>query len=371
MKIFKLPDLGEGLPDAEIVEWHVKTGDEVEEGQTLVAVETAKAIIDIPSPQAGRIAKLFGREGDVIETGKPLLAFGDGDFAEAETKPEDSSTVVGEMESTEDIIPEAAIGLAPSSTTIKATPAVRALANRMDVELSMVTPSGRDGLILADDVRRVARILAEHGPMEPLRGVRRAMSRNMAQAHTEVAPATLVEDADITEIESTADITPRLIRALIAGCKAEPSLNAWYDSHANGRRVLERIHLGLAVDAPQGLFVAALLDIQNDDDAAIIARLSELKEKIKNRSLTPAELRGYSITLSNYGAIAGRYASPVVLPPTVAILGAGKSRDAVVVRNGEMVIRHILPLALTFDHRAVTGGEAARFMKAVVDDLEN
>jgi len=237
--------------------------------------------------------------------------------------------------------------------------------------LSMVTPSGRDGLILADDVRRVARILAEHGPMEPLRGVRRAMARNMAQAHVEVAPATLVEDADVTGIESAADITPRLIRALIAGCKAEPSLNAWYDSHANGRRVLERIHLGLAVDAPQGLFVAVLLDIQNDDDAAIVERLGKLKEKIKNRSLTPAELRGYSITLTNYGAIAGRYASPVVLPPTVAILGAGKSRDQVVARNGEMVIRHILPLALTFDHRAVTGGEAARFMKAVIDDLEN
>ena len=373
MKIFNLPDLGEGLPDAEIVEWHVETGDEVSEGQTLVSVETAKAIIDIPSPQAGRIARLYGRESDVIETGKPLLAFAgheSDEVAEMGKAPEDSGTVVGEMESTEELIPEAAIGVAPSATTIKATPAVRALAHRMEVELSMVTPSGRDGLILTDDVRRVARILAEHGPMEPLRGVRRAMARNMAQAHSEVAPATMVEDADITGIESTADITPRLIRALIAGCKAEPSLNAWFDSHANGRRVLERIHLGLAVDAPQGLFVAVLPDIQNDDDTAIVERLGELKEKIKNRSLTPAELRGNSITLSNYGAIAGRYASPVVLPPTVAILGAGKSRDEVVARNGEMVIRHILPLALTFDHRAVTGGETARFMKAVIDDLE-
>lgn len=371
MNIFKLPDLGEGLPDAEIVEWHVKPGDEVSEGQTLVSVETAKAIIDVPSPQSGRIAKLYGQESDVVDVGNPLVAFGD-EIDEPKAKAEDSGTVVGEMESTEDVIPEAAIGLHPSTSTtaIKATPAVRALANRMDVELSMVTPSGRDGLILADDVRRVARILAEHGPMEPLRGVRRAMARNMAQAHAEVAPATVVEDADITAIEARADITPRLIRALIAGCKAEPSLNAWYDGHANGRRVLERIHLGLAVDAPQGLFVAALLDIQDDDDDAIVARLDELKEKIKTRSLGPAELRGYSITLSNYGAIAGRYASPVVLPPTVAILGAGKSRDMVVVRDGEMVIRHILPLALTFDHRAVTGGEAARFMKAVVDDLE-
>lgn len=363
MKIFNLPDLGEGLPDAEIVEWYVKPGDEIEQGQPLVAMETAKAIIDIPSPQSGRVNRLYGKDGDVIETGKPLVAFGDGEA-------EDAGTVVGKMESTEDVIPEQAVGLPHSASSIKATPAVRALANRMDVELSMVTPSGHDGLILADDVRRVARILAEHGKMEALRGVRRAMARNMAQAHAEVAPASIVDDADITHLQSRADITPALIHALIAGCKAEPSLNAWYDSHANGRRVLERIHLGLAVDAPQGLFVAVMEDIQEDDQAGIVERLVALKEKIKNRSLKPSELRGNSITLSNYGAIGGRYAAPMVLPPTVAILGAGESRDEVVARDGQAVIRHMLPLALTFDHRAVTGGEATRFLKAVIEDLQ-
>lgn len=363
MKIFNLPDLGEGLPDAEIVEWHVQTGDEVEEGQTLVSVETAKAIIDIPSPQAGRIARLYGKQNDVVETGKPLLAFGDGESV-------DTGTVVGEVESTEAVIAEEALGLHHSANSVKATPAVRALANRMQVELSMVTPSGHDGLILADDVRRVARILAEVGPMEPLRGVRRAMARNMAQAHAEVAPATVADDADITELSSSSDITPRLIQALIAGCKAEPSLNAWYDSHANGRRVLDPIHLGLAVDAPQGLFVAVMQDIENEDQDGIVERLANLKEKIQNRDLRPNELRGYSITLSNYGAIAGKYAVPVVLPPTVAILGAGKSRDEVVARDGLPVVRHMLPLSLTFDHRAVTGGEAARFLGAVIDDLQ-
>jgi len=363
MKIFNLPDLGEGLPDAEIVEWHVKPGDDVEEGQNLVSVETAKAIIDIPSPQSGRIQRLYGKESDVMETGKPLLAFGEGEVV-------DTGTVVGEVETTEAVIAEEAVGLHHSANSVKATPAVRALANRMQVELSMVTPSGHDGLILADDVRRVAKILAAVGPMEPLRGVRRAMARNMAQAHAEVAPATVVDDADITELDSAGDITPRLIHALVAGCKAEPSLNAWYDSHANGRRVLEPVHLGLAVDAPQGLFVAVMPDIEQEDQQGIINRLSALKEKIKNRDLRPDELRGYSITLSNYGAIAGRYAAPVVLPPTVAILGAGKSRDEVVARNGIAVVRHILPLSLTFDHRAVTGGEAARFLKAVIDDLQ-
>ena len=372
MNIFKLPDLGEGLPDAEIVEWYVQPGDNVAKGDKLVAVETAKAIIDVPSPRAGSIAKLFGQVGEVVETGRPLVGFEDAaGSAEAEREPSaDRGTVVGEMEINEDVIDERASGRGHAGAIFKATPAVRALASRMDVELAMVTPSGRDGLILADDVRRVARILAEHGPMEPLRGVRRAMARNMKQAHEEVAPASLTEDADITAIGSSTEITPRLIRALIAGCKAEPSLNAWYDGHANGRRVLERIHLGVAVDAPQGLFVAVMNDIQDDDQARIVERLAELKDKIRARSLGPADLRGYSITLSNFGAIAGRYAYPVVLPPTVAILGAGRSRDEVVARDGEMVIRHILPLSLTFDHRAVTGGEAARFMQAVVDDLE-
>ncbi len=363
MKIFNLPDLGEGLPDAEIVEWYVKSGDEIEQGEPLVAMETAKAIIDIPSPQSGRVNRLYGKVSDVIETGKPLVAFGEGEVV-------DSGTVVGEMESTEDVIPEQAVGLYHSSSSVKATPAVRALANRMEVELSMVTPSGHDGLIVSDDVRRVARILAEHGKMEALRGVRRAMARNMAQAHAEVAPASIVDDADITHLQSRADITPTLIRALVAGCKAEPSLNAWYDSHANGRRVLERIHLGLAVDAPQGLFVAVMEDIQEDDQEGIVERLVVLKEKIKKRSLKPSELRGNSITLSNYGAIGGRYAAPMVLPPTVAILGAGESRDEVVARDGQAVIRHMLPLALTFDHRAVTGGEAARFLKAVIEELQ-
>ncbi len=174
MKIFNLPDLGEGLPDAEIVEWHVKPGDEVEQGQILVSVETAKAIIDIPSPQSGRISRLYGKQNDVVETGKPLLAFG-----ATEVVDSDSGTVVGKVESAETVIAEEAVGLQYSGHSIQATPAVRALAQRMEVELSMVTPSGRDGLILSEDVRRVARILAEHGPMEPLRGVRRAMARNM------------------------------------------------------------------------------------------------------------------------------------------------------------------------------------------------
>lgn len=369
MKIFHLPDLGEGLPDAEIVEWHVKVGDNININDPLVSVETAKAIVDIPSPQSGLVSRLYGKVDEVVQTGDPLVEFDADD--ETDEPRADSGTVVGEVETTETLIQEETIALRQSPISVKATPAVRALAHRMKVDLSMVTPSGHDGLIIVDDIRRVARILAAVGPMQPLRGMRRAMARNMAQAHSEVVPATIVDDADITELGHSADITPRLIHALIAGCKAEPALNAWYDSHAVARRVMDQIHLGLAVDSPVGLFVAVLQDVHHKGGQALQQMLDELKQKIKNRTLRPADMRGYTITLSNYGSIAGRYAAPVVLPPTVAILGAGLARDEVVARDGKVVVRHMLPLSLTIDHRAVTGGEAARFLKAVIDDLES
>jgi len=362
MNIFHLPDLGEGLPDAEIVEWHVNVGDNINVNDPLVSVETAKAIIDIPSPLSGKITHLFGGINEIIKTGDPLVEF--------EGKQQDSGTVVGEMTSNDALIDEQQSSKQSTNYNSKASPAVRALAHRMDVDLAMVTPSGHDGLIQSDDVRRVARILDDVGPMEPLRGVRRAMARNMSQAHLQVAPATIVDDADISLIKNTEDITPRLIRAVIVACKTEPALNAWFDAHAVARRLLSPIHLGLAIDAPQGLFVAVLRDIEKDDINSIKTRLSGLKKKIAKRNFSANELRGYSITLSNYGSIAGRYASPVVLPPTVAIIGAGKSRDEAVVVNGEVVVRKILPLSITIDHRVVTGGEASRFLNALIADLQ-
>ncbi|MEW5009078.1 MAG: dihydrolipoamide acetyltransferase family protein [Cycloclasticus sp.] len=363
MNIFHLPDLGEGLPDAEIVEWHVSVGDNIKINQPLVSVETAKAIIDIPSPLSGKVSHLYGRINELIKTGDPLVEFeGEGQ--------RDTGTVVGEMTNNDALIDEQRNDQQNVTVNAKASPAVRALAHRMEVDLAMVTPSGHDGLIQSDDIRRVARILADVGPMEPLRGVRRAMARNMSQAHLQVAPATVVDDADISLIQQTGDITPRLIRALIAACQVEPALNAWFDAHATARRLLNPIHLGLAVDAPQGLFVAVLRDIQNENLEGIKQRLDGLKQKISQRSFSADDLRGYSITLSNYGSIAGRYAMPVVLPPTVAIIGAGKSRDEAVVVDGQVVIRNILPLSITIDHRVVTGGEATRFLHAIINDLQ-
>lgn len=366
MKTFKLPDLGEGLKEAEIVEWHVEEGDEVKADQPLLAVETDKAIVDIPAPYAGRIERRFGEPGQVVHTGDPLLGF-EGE----EEKRLDAGTVVGSLEAGQEVLEDRPLGGGRAGRPlVKATPAVRALAKRLEVDLSMVTPTGPDGLVSASDVRRVAKILAEAGPLEPLRGVRRAMARNMAQAHAEVVPVTLVDEADIDAWPAGADITLRLIRALIAGCRAEPSLNAWYDGHAMGRRVLEAIHLGIAVDSPDGLFVAVLRDAGRCSPGALRENLDRLKERVKSRQIPPEQMRGYTITLSNFGMIGGRYATPIVLPPTVAILGAGKARWQVVAAGGRPALHRIVPLSLTFDHRAVTGGEAGRFLAAVIEDLQ-
>jgi 2-oxoisovalerate dehydrogenase E2 component (dihydrolipoyl transacylase) len=364
MRIFKLPDLGEGLQEAEIVDWHVKVGDDVEADQPILSVETAKAIVEIPAPYSGRIAKLFGKPGDIAHLGAPLVGF------EGEAKEEDTGTVVGKMEVGTKVLSDAPAGVTRAAGGIKATPAVRALARKLEVDLAMVTPTGADGLITAGDVERVHKILSEAGPQEVLRGVRRAMAQNMTLANAEVAAATLMDEADIDVWPEKADVTIRLIRALVAGCRAEPSLNAWYDSQAVGRRVLKKIDLGIAADTPDGLFVPVLRDVGNRNAADLRRGLENLKRDVRARKIPPEELRGNTITLSNYGTIAGRYAAPVVLPPTVAILGAGKIRNAVVAVDGQPAVHRIMPLSLTFDHRTVTGGEAGRFLAAVIADLE-
>ena len=365
MKYFKLPDLGEGLPEAEIVEWMISEGDKVTTDQILATVETAKAIIELPSPQDGVITHLFGQAGDTIHTGEPLLEFAG--------EEDDSGTVVGELKRSSEVATEDHffIGAAPSTLahSQKMTPAVRSLASRLNVDTDNLKGSGQNGQLTTDDIERMARTDRTHGKAEPLRGVRKQMARNMARAHSQVVPVTLSEDVDINDWETSEDITIRLIHAISAGCKAEPALNTWFDGEQLARRILSQINLGVAVDTEQGLFVPVVRDIGNRNLNDIRDGLNQLRQDVINRTIPPSELQGGTITLSNFGTIAGRYASPIVIPPTVAILGAGVIREQVVPVAGEIAIRRIMPLSLTFDHRAATGGEAARFMRAVIDDL--
>lgn len=385
MSIFKLPDLGEGLQEAEIREWHVKEGDTVKVDQPLLSVETAKAVVEVPSPQAGVIAKLYGKNGDTMEVGKPLVEFV-GDQPAAAAAPvvdhggartgaiTDTGTVVGAMKSSNEVVAEKATTVG-TAAGLKVTPAVRALAHRLNVDLTIITPTGPDGMITAADVQRVHKILTEVGPMEKLKGARKAMAQSMSQSRDEVMPATVTDDAVIHAWPDGSngpkqDLTIRLIRALAAGVKAEPALNAWYDQAEIGRRVLDKIHVGIAVDTPEGLFVAVLQDVAARSEESLRSGLQKMKEATRNRSVPPEELRGYTITLSNFGRFGGKYATPVIVPPTVAIVAAGSLREAVVPIDGEIRISRIVPLSVTFDHRCVTGGEATRFLAAMIADLQ-
>ena len=365
MNYFKLPDLGEGLQEAEIIEWHISDGDEVKQDQPLVSVETAKAIVDLPSPQDGKILKLYGKAGDIVHVGDPLVEF------KTETSPEfDTGTVVGKVEIGDSVMTEMPIASSyPSATGFKATPAVRALASRFKVDLAMVKPSGRDNIITADDVQRVAKLIKKAGEMVPLKGVRRTMALTMSHAHDEVVPVTISDDADINAWKADEDISIRLIRAIVVSCQAEPSLNAWYEHHAIARILHKNVDLGIAVDTDQGLFVPVLRNVLNRDATDLRKGLQAIKKVVKNRSIPPEEMRGSTITLSNFGTFAGRYANPMIVPPTVTILGAGKIRDQIVAVKGQPEAHKILPLSLTFDHRAVTGGEAARFLAVMLNDL--
>jgi 2-oxoisovalerate dehydrogenase E2 component (dihydrolipoyl transacylase) len=383
MSIFKLPDLGEGLQEAEIREWHVKEGDTVKVDQPLLSVETAKAVVEVPSPQAGKITKLYGKNGDIMAVGKPLVEFEGGAAAPAAApKPavahgredrgaiRDSGVVVGAMKQGNEVVTEKTTTVG-TAAGLKVTPAVRALAHRLNVDLTIITPSGPDGMITQADVQRVHKILTEVGPLEKLRGPRRAMANTMSQARDEVMPTTVTDDAVLHAWGAAKqDTTLRLIRAVVAGAKAEPSLNAWFDHVEIGRRVLPKVHLGIAVDTPEGLFVAVMQDVGGRNEDSLRKGLEKMKADASARTIPAEELRGYTITLSNFGRYGGKYATPVIVPPTVAIIAAGKTRDAVVPIDGKVTIAKILPLSVTFDHRAVTGGEATRFLAAMIKDLE-
>lgn len=387
MTTFNLPDLGEGLPEAEIVAWHVKEGDRVEVDQPMLSVETAKAVVEVPSPYAGRITRLHARPGDTVQTGKPLVEF-DLPSAPASATGHDSSSaqgmVVGHMASSDEELVDHAIAGGTRRAArgrVRAAPAVRILAKRLGVELSTCGASGRHGLVSVDDVLAQANLGAARAraaaPTVPgltdadrLRGPRKAMAHSMSLSRDEIAMCTIFDDADIESWRDRGAITIRLIRAIVAGAKAEPGLNALFDPAGPARKLMEQVHLAIAVDTPEGLIVPVLRDVGALSSAQLREALDGMKERTRKRSIAPEEMRDYTFTLSNFGTMAGRYATPLVVPPTVAILGAGKLQRDVVAGRTAPEIHTRLPLSLTFDHRCITGGEACRFLAAVIADLQ-
>lgn len=383
MREFKLPDLGEGLTEAEIVEWHVAANDEIKLNQPLVSVETDKAVVEVPSPVTGRVVSLHGEAGDVIPVGDVLARFdlpgSDVPAAESDSaKPaadgkDDVSGVVGELPASALVMSDTtqSAAAAPKKQRVKAAPSVRALARELGVDLTQVAGSGPGGRITARDVAKAAEISpASAATEEKLSGPRRAMFHSMTAAHSEVALCTVMDDADIHDWESPRDFTPRLIRAMVAGARAEPRLNGTFSAETGVLSISQDVHMGLAMHTPHGLIVATIFNAGRLGLDELREETARLKKAGADRTLKPQEVRGYTITLSNIAGGSSRYATPLMVPPTVGILGSGAARDEVVAVNGEVAIRRMLPLSLTFDHRCVAGADASRFLGAVVADLK-
>ena len=390
MTTFNLPDLGEGLPEAEIVSWHVAEGDPVKTDDLLVSVETAKAVVEVPSPYTGVVEKLYASAGDIVPTGAPLVEFSDLSTGNAvpdraADSGEDAATVVGNVPTGGELLQETAIAggsRRQKKGRIKATPSVRTQAKRLGIDLSDVVPSGKNGQITVADLdsyaakgkvqarSRDARSKAIAGRSDQLRGPRRAMAQSMSKFRDEVALCTLFDDADIHEWINKRNITARILRAIVAGCVAEPALNGFYNADTMTHQTESRVDIAMAVDTEDGLIVPVIRNVEAMSLGDIRAAVKNLAEATRKRTVAPQDMVNYTFTLSNFGTMAGRYATPLMVPPTVAILGTGKLRHDVVAVMGGIEVHRRIPLSLSFDHRCVTGGEAARFLAGVIQDLE-
>lgn len=361
MSIFYLPDLGEGLADAEIIGWHVKVGDDIALGQLLVSVETAKAVVDIPAPQAGRVQALLARVGEQVPTGAALL-----EFADAGSPPAPgTSTAAAAPGSRED--GGSVVGVLPTQEQQLAAQFMigrhRHTEARLQQRREKLLPRQR----LQQHSERSPTEAAE--TTEALQGTRRHMAAAMSRAHQEVALVTLNDEAELHWDEDEKPLL-RLTQALLHACQVEPALNAGFS--AQGRQLHEAVHLGLAVDTAHGLLVPVLRDAHALKSKALKQALKTLVASAHARTLSPADMQGATITLSNFGSLGGRFATPLVLPPQVAIVGAGQIHDGVRLnKKHKAKATRLLPLSLSFDHRAVTGGEAARFLAALKRHLES
>jgi 2-oxoisovalerate dehydrogenase E2 component (dihydrolipoyl transacylase) len=312
MTIFYLPDLGEGLAEAIIHEWHIKVGDVIKIDQLMVSVETAKSIVEIPSPFAGKVVQLFSPSGATLKTGEALL--------DIETDQQ-TATVAGKLESSDIVLEEENFDIVPTQTI-----------------------SSHSWTSKADKIS----------------GLRLSMAKNMQKARQEVLQATIFDSANIAQwfdknqtIQQ--DITATIIQAICKACKKEPALNCWYDGRTQKRLLQDKVNLGIALDTPEGLLVPVIKDAEKKNSEELRTVINQYKEK----NLSPELFQEATITLSNIGTLAGTFGTPIVMPPTVAILAVGKIDKA----------QHQLPLSLSFDHRVVTGGEAARFLAALIAAL--
>ena len=388
IKEFHLPDVGEGISEAEIVRWLITEGSTVTEDQDIVEIETDKAIVALPSPHAGKIIKLHRKQGDLTKVGEILVTIETDEAGQPEppAPQTDRGTVVGSLGNDEMI---------ELPAPVKAMPAVRALAKKLGVDLTKIRGTGGEGKITREDVERAVQNLPPEtvydadasGPIErvPLRGLRRTIAKRMHAARQRVSDVTIWEDADIADLDRIRSkekeiaaqegikltYLPYVIQATLDALKAHPYLNATLDDEGEEILLKKFYNVGIAVDTADGLIVFAIKRADQKSLLDLAQEISTLAEKARTRRLDLAELRGSTFTITNYGVIGATYGTPIINYPEVGILGIGRIQDRPVVDDGGIAIHKIMPLSLVFDHRVVDGVEAARFLNVIIERLEN
>lgn len=390
---FKLADLGEGITEAEIRSWLVQPGEWVEEHQPVVEVETDKAVVELPTPKAGRVLKLHHAEGEIVPVGTSLLTILEGAESEKTAEPpprKESYGIVGQLPEAEEPPPSAP----EPATEVKALPSVRALAKELGVELTTLTGSGPDGSINAEDVRQAATrsalpkraVASEDGSYrKPMRAVRRAIARNLLKSQQLTAFVTNMDEFDVTrlydlKLRETAHLAERdlpltflpfFMKAVQHALVEFPRFNAQVDEENSEVTFYTECHIGIAVDTDDGLMVPVLREIGQKSVIDLAEELKQLSARARDRSITSEEMQGSTITITNFGAYGGHYATPILNYPNAAILGCGRIRQKPWIYQGEIAVRQVLPLSLTFDHRITDGAEACRFLTRVGRYLED
>lgn len=375
---FRLPDLGEGMTEAEIRKWLVKEGEMVEEHQVVLEIETDKAVVEVPSPIKGKILRINKDIGELAKVGEVLMTIDEG--TEEEKTPEKearSVSVVGTLPEEEE--------------EILATPAVRALARELSVKIEEIKGSGPGGSITREDIIEASKksesTRNQYGSIErlPIRGLRRSISKNLLQSQRTTAFVTGMDEADITELwhlrerekKSIAEkgihltFMPFFIKAVQHALLEHPLLNASVDEEREEIIIKRYYNIGIAVDTPDGLMVPVIRDVDKKSILELAAEIQELSQKARERKIKIEEMKGSTFTITNYGHFGGTFATPIINYPDVAILGTGKIADKPWVKDGQIVIRKILPLSLTFDHRVTDGVDSARFLSKVIQYLED
>ena len=396
---FRLPDIGEGVAEGEVVKWHVKEGDQVKENQTLVEIMTDKVNVEIPSPKRGTIQKRMANEGEVVKVGQVLIVIAeDASAAQSATTPTAKTIPTPKSPELRQHELSASSTQVAKQREVLATPATRRLARDLGVDLSLVRGTGRGGRITDEDVQQfkepgkipIAAAVSVTGPRGvdervQLRGIRRLVAQHMVKSKSIAAQVTHVDEVDMTEVVQLREkakvssekrgvkltYLPFIIKALIPALKQYPYLNASLDDE-KGEIVLHRYYnIGIATDTEQGLVVPVIKDAEHKSITQLAAEITTLSEKARTNQLTLDQIQGSTFTITNVGGIGGVFATPIINYPEVGILGVHKITKRPVVKDSQIIVRDMTYLSLSFDHRVLDGAMAAYFVNAIKQYLED